>query len=116
MEGEIDKTLGELREGVDNMRMLFEQSKAVQEEQEEFRMYLNTQAHRTSLRLCNLASFLTDFGPQQQRLRNIKEVSYQELLTPEVVKDKALITRKVRVLEQGEMPDSEDEEDLYNNT
>ena len=91
------------------MRALFDQAKALQDDQEEFRMYLNTQAHRQSVRLCNFASLITDFGPQRS-IRTLKEVAYKDLLTPEAVKDGALINRKVRVLEQGELLDSEDEE------
>ena len=95
------------------MRVLFEQAKGMQDEQEEFRMYLNTQAHRQSIRLCNLASLLTDFGPQHfnRPLKTLKEVAYTEFLSPELVKDNAIMIRKVRVLEQGEVPES-DEDDL----
>lgn len=81
----------------------------MQDEQEEFRMYLNTQAHRTSIRLCNFASLITDHGPTRA-IKSIKEVSYESLLTPEAVREGALINRRVRVLEQGELLESDDED------
>ncbi len=40
MQKSIDETLSELRTGVDQMRVLFESSKAVQEEQDEFSDHL----------------------------------------------------------------------------
>ena len=72
-------------------------------------MYLNTQAHRTSIRLCNFASLITDHGPTKM-IKSIKEVSYESLLTPEAVREGALINRRVRVLEQGELLESDDED------
>ena len=72
-------------------------------------MYLNTQAHRTSIGLCNFASLITDHGPTRA-VKSIKEVSYESLLTPEAVREGALINRRVRVLEQGELLESEDED------
>ena len=43
-------------------------------------------------------------------IKSIKEVSYESLLTPEAVREGALINRRVRVLEQGELLESDDED------
>ena len=108
MQNSIDQTLTELKSGVDQMRVLFESSKAVQDEQDEFRDHLKN-SHLQSIRLVNFAGLLTDFGPQKT-VKSLREIHQVELLSPELYLSQTLRSRKV-TLEEGDMPESSEEED-----
>jgi len=106
MQGQIDGTLTELREGVDSMRLLFENSKAVQDEQEEFRDHLRA-VHANSVKLINFAQLLTDVGPIRP-VRAIREVNGTSVISQEALAKEVLLTKKV-ALEAGDFSSGEEE-------
>ncbi len=73
MQTDIDHSLSELKSGVDSMRILFENTKKMQDEQEEFRDHLRL-AFAQSVKLVNFAGLLTDFGPQRS-VKGLREIN-----------------------------------------
>lgn len=65
------------------MRILFDTSKQVQDEQEEYRDHMRV-CMQQSVRLANFAGLLTDHGPIRN-IRSMKEVNGSELLTPDAM-------------------------------
>lgn len=88
------------------MRLLFENSKAVQDEQEEFRDHLKT-VHTQSVKLINFAQLLTDVGPVRP-VRAMRELNGTQILSHEVLAKEALLTKKV-ALEEGDISSAEEE-------
>ncbi len=117
MQSQIDDSLKELKNGLDSMRVLFENAKKTQEEQREFEQHVK-KSHKLSVCLVNLASLLTEFGPIRP-IKSMKEIESRHVLSAEELKEKIFkgssnggaLTHDTYSKNKDEMGDSESSED-----
>ena len=86
MQTQIEDSLKDLKQGLDQMKILYENAGKTLTEQTEFEISIK-KSHKMSVCLCNLASLLTEFGPIKP-IKSLKDIEGKEVLSAEVLQER----------------------------